>query len=204
MEIRLDKSFEENLEASGTNETEVLDALFKLDAAKKGASRKGGSEEDGEEEKVLSLSERIAIAKAAVIAAVAKLARPAAAGALLITTHQAFRENICSAQTASIAKSLSFLPIVGQYSEQCDSAQKAYASAMMTAATLATSLILPQLRDMARSIQIPDEIITTIANAIGKKSEPAKVAPTAVKGKGRKKTLRKSRKMKTKKSARRY
>ena len=237
MEIDLTKSFEDNLEAAGTTEGSVVKAIFKLDAAKKGAKRRrhGGAGDDGAGtglaavseapidmdetpvEKSLTMKERYDLAKAMIISAVAKLARPTAAGALLVTTHLVFTEHLCDAQRANIAKSLSFLPIVGTYSEQCDMAQKQYVQALTLASGIAAKIIWPQIKALATKVEVPEDVIQTVADTIGVKGATAKpaaatessteaAAPTR-RGRGRKKTrrsVRKHKKTDSKKSRRRH
>jgi hypothetical protein len=202
MDVSLDKSFDDNLKSVGLNESQVIKAVIKLDASKKGGRRyKGAGPEDdkpAEPEVTLSASERLAIAKAAIISAVAQLARPAAAGALLLTTHKAFAAHLCSQNAATIAKSLAFLPIVGAYSEQCETTQRVYAGAVTTAVALATTILLPQIKEGLQKIHVSEDLVKTITEAIGGKA----------KGKGRKtkRTLRKRKSKKTdsKKSLRRH
>ena len=173
--IDLKKSFKDKMKAVGISEADVIWTVVHVDRKKRGAARlRGGDDEVVEAEDVskpLTLQERIAIAKAAIISVAAKYARPAVAGALLISTHKAFIEHLCNPAVANIAKSTSFLPIVGQYSEQCDTAQSTYTKAMRIAVGIATTILLPQIREGLTRLKVPDEMVKVIADTIGNKSE---------------------------------
>ena len=203
MKVYLDKSFEDNLELAGTSEGQVAQAVNAI-STQIGSKRGGVLNEDGEDvpdaaaapaPAPVKKDSLVALAKAAIVGAVAKLARPVAAGAILIATHQTFQQHLCDPTYASAAKTFSMVPIVGTYSDQCDASLKTYQQALMVATGIAASILAPYIKSATAAVEIPDEMVDQVVKEIGNRGKP--------RGSGlwRKKTRKSSKK--SKKSRRR-
>ena len=203
MKVYLDKSFEDNLELAGTSESQVAQAVNAI-STQIGSKRGGVLNEDGEDvpdaapaPAPVKKDSLVALAKAAIVGAVAKLARPVAAGAILIATHQTFQQHLCNPTYASAAKTFSMVPLVGTYSDQCDASLKTYQQALTVATGIAVTILAPYIKSATATVEIPDEMVDQVVKEIGNRGKPKSTGSGSIR---RKKTLNSY--MKTKKSSR--
>lgn len=213
MKVYLDKSFEDNLKLAGTSEGQVAQAVNAI-STQIGSKRGGVLNEDGEDVPDAAAApapaaapvkkDLVALAKAAIVGAVAKLARPVAAGAILIATHQTFQQHLCDPTYASAAKTFSMVPLVGTYSDQCDASLKTYQQALMVATGIAASILAPYIKSATAAVEIPDEIVDQVVKEIGNRGKPRSTGSGSIRRKKTRKSSKKSKKSRRRTQGRRY
>jgi hypothetical protein len=209
MKVYLDKSFEDNLELAGTSEGQVAQAVNAI-STQIGSKRGGVLNEDGEDVPDAAAApapvkrDLVALAKAAIVGAVAKLARPVAAGAILIATHQTFQQHLCDPTYASAAKTFSMVPLVGTYSDQCDASLKTYQQALMVATGIAAGILAPYIKSAAAAVEIPDDMVDQVVKEIGNRGKPRSTGSGSIRRKKTRKSSKKSKKSRRRTQGRRY
>ena len=182
MEIDLKKSFGDNLKKAKLSEKKVEVAL--AHTSTEPSIKKGGA---------LSNDDASIISKAAIIAAVSRVAKAAvytgAAGGILFTTHKLFSDNLCGHLTTAALRSIPtgiLGSLASPFATQCSTALSNYEFAIKVAMVPVTALLTKAGTEITQLV-VPKSVLDDVVSKLMErfKSMPAPVAAPAAPARSR-------------------